>query len=67
MGKSKTNVGARQEAKNRKMPCKFCGAEKPKIVMTYNKGKKVMVRRCCEEAGYVKVKGSYVKLNKGDE
>lgn len=64
MGKSKTNVSVRQEAKNKKMPCKFCGAEKPLIIMTYKKGKKITIRKCCEEAGYVKIKGSYVKLNK---
>jgi hypothetical protein len=61
MGKSKTNVSSRQEAKNRRMPCRFCGADKPRIVMMFQGGKKVITRKCCEEAGYIKVKGSYVK------
>lgn len=60
MGKSKTNVAARQEQKKRRMACKYCGADKPEMVLTFLGGKKQMIRKCCEDAGYVKVKGKYV-------
>jgi hypothetical protein len=45
--KSKTNVAARQEAKQAAQICKFCG-KKIDVVMTLTpNGKKMMLRRCC--------------------
>ena len=45
--KSKTNVAARQEAKNASQICKSCG-KKVDVVMTMNpNGKKMMLRKCC--------------------
>src|SRR5205807_10472862 len=45
--KSKTNVAARQEAKQAAQICKNCG-KKIDVVMTLSSnGKKLMVRRCC--------------------
>ncbi|MBD3176770.1 MAG: hypothetical protein GF320_16450 [Armatimonadia bacterium] len=46
MGKSKTNVGARQEAKSRAKLCRYCG--KPvSVTMTFVGGRKKMLRNCC--------------------
>lgn len=45
--KSKTNVAARQEAKQAGQVCRFCG-KKIDVVMTLTpNGKKVMLRKCC--------------------
>lgn len=45
--KSKTNVAARQEAKQAVQLCKFCG-NKVEVVMTLSpSGRKQMVRKCC--------------------
>jgi hypothetical protein len=45
--KSKTNVAARQEAKQAAQLCRACG-KKIDVVMTLAPGgKKMMVRRCC--------------------
>ncbi|MEW6067437.1 MAG: hypothetical protein AB1610_03990 [Nitrospirota bacterium] len=47
-GKSKTDVSARTEAKNRIQMCRFCG-NKIQVVMAVNPaGKKKMKRLCCE-------------------
>ena len=45
--KSKTNVAARQEAKQAAQLCRACG-KKVDIVMTLTpSGRKQMVRKCC--------------------
>lgn len=45
--KSKTNVAARQEAKQAAQLCRNCG-KKVEIVMTLSpSGRKQMVRKCC--------------------
>jgi hypothetical protein len=45
--KSKTNVAARQEAKQAQQTCSHCG-NKIDVVMTMTAaGKKTMLRRCC--------------------
>ncbi len=46
MGKSKTNVAARAEAKAKAKLCRYCG--KPVTVsLTLVGGRKKMVRTCC--------------------
>ncbi len=48
--KSKTNVAARQEAKQAAQLCRACG-NKIDVVMTMNgNGKKMMIRRCCGQS-----------------
>ena len=45
--KSKTNVAARQEAKQAQQLCRSCG-KKVDIVMTLTaSGRKQMIRKCC--------------------
>ena len=45
--KSKTNVAARQEAKQAAQLCRSCG-KKIEVVMTLSaSGRKQMVRKCC--------------------
>jgi len=47
-GKSKTDVSARADAKNRVQRCSCCG-NKVEVVMTLSPtGKKKMKRLCCE-------------------
>jgi hypothetical protein len=47
--KSKTNVAARQEAKQAVQLCRRCG-QKVDVVMTMTPaGRKMIVRRCCGE------------------
>ena len=47
-GKSKTDVSARVDAKNRIHRCTYCG-NKVEVVMTLSPtGKKKMKRLCCE-------------------
>jgi hypothetical protein len=47
-GKSKTDVSARVDAKNRIQRCSYCG-NKVEVVMTLSPtGKKKMKRLCCE-------------------
>lgn len=46
MGKSKTNVAARQALKARARLCRYCG--KPvSVTMTFVGGRRKMVRNCC--------------------
>lgn len=46
MGKSKTNVGARMDAKKQVKLCRFCG--KPVATsLTLEGGRKKIVRTCC--------------------
>ncbi len=48
--KSKTNVAARQEAKQAAQLCRACG-NKIDVIMTMNgNGKKMMIRRCCGQS-----------------
>ncbi len=48
-GKSKTDVAARLEAKNRSQSCRFCG-NKPEVVLSVSpSGKRAMRRICCGE------------------
>ena len=47
-GKSKTDVSARADAKNRVQRCSYCG-NKVEVVLTLSPtGKKKMKRLCCE-------------------
>jgi hypothetical protein len=47
-GKSKTDVSARADAKNRIQRCSYCG-NKVEVVLTLSPtGKKKMKRLCCE-------------------
>jgi hypothetical protein len=46
--KSKTDVSARAEAKNRSQSCKFCGNKVDVVLAVSPEGKKKMKRLCCE-------------------
>jgi hypothetical protein len=51
MGKSKTNVGARENrGKEGWGACKFCGTKPPQVVQV-GVNPKVFERRCCMAAG----------------
>jgi hypothetical protein len=47
-GKSKTDVSARVEAKNRIQRCSFCGNKVEVVLSVSSSGKKKMRRICCE-------------------
>ncbi|MBP7560897.1 MAG: hypothetical protein KBA64_10470 [Armatimonadetes bacterium] len=46
MGKSKTNVAARQASKSRARLCRYCG-QPVTVTMTFVGGRKKMLRNCC--------------------
>lgn len=47
-GKSKTDVSARSELKNRVQTCRFCGNKVMVVMAMSPSGKKKMKRLCCE-------------------
>jgi hypothetical protein len=47
-GKSKTDVSARTEAKNRVQRCSFCGNKVEVVLAVSPTGKKKLKRLCCE-------------------
>lgn len=47
-GKSKTDVIARADAKNRIQRCRFCGNKVEVVMALTPNGKKKMKRLCCE-------------------
>jgi hypothetical protein len=47
-GKSKTDVAARSESKNRVRTCRFCGNKVEVVLSVSSSGKKRMRRVCCE-------------------
>ncbi|MGB9714999.1 MAG: hypothetical protein ACPL1G_01085 [Thermodesulfovibrionales bacterium] len=47
-GKSKTDVMARADAKNRIQRCRFCGNKVEVVMALTPNGKKKMRRLCCE-------------------
>ncbi|MEW6001923.1 MAG: hypothetical protein AB1638_04675 [Nitrospirota bacterium] len=47
-GKSKTDVAARADSKNRIQRCRFCGNKVEVIMVVSPTGKKRMRRLCCE-------------------
>ena len=47
-GKSKTEVAARAESKNRVQRCSFCGNKVEVVLAVSPSGKKRMKRVCCE-------------------
>ncbi len=47
-GKSKTNVAARAETKNRVQRCSICGNKVDVVLTVSPTGKKSMKRVCCE-------------------
>jgi len=47
-GKSKTDVAARTETKNRIQRCSFCGNKVAVVLAVSPTGKKRMKRVCCE-------------------
>lgn len=48
-GKSKTDVSARAEAKNRVELCRYCGSKVDVVLAVSPNGKKRMRRICCED------------------
>jgi hypothetical protein len=48
--KSKTDVAARAESKNRSSNCRFCGNKIEVVLAVSATGKKKMKRICCETA-----------------
>ena len=46
--KSKTDVSARAESKNRLLNCRFCGNKVEVVLAITPSGKKKMRRLCCE-------------------
>jgi hypothetical protein len=48
-GKSKTDVAARTEAKNRVELCRYCGNKVDVVLAVSPNGKKRMRRICCED------------------
>lgn len=48
---SKTNVGARAEAKALASTCKTCGNKSEMVMRVPSVGKRFMARLCCEKAG----------------
>lgn len=48
-GKSKTDVAARVEAKNRVELCRYCGNKVDVVLAVSPNGKKRMRRICCED------------------
>jgi len=47
-GKSKTDVGARADAKSRVQRCSICGNKVEVVLSVSPSGKKRMKRMCCE-------------------
>jgi hypothetical protein len=47
-GKSKTDVSARTESKNRIQNCRYCGNKIEIVLAVSPSGKKKMKRICCE-------------------
>jgi hypothetical protein len=47
-GKSKTDVSARADSKNRQQVCSFCGNKVEVVLAVSPSGKKRIKRMCCE-------------------